>query len=50
MTFEPSVSASSVGHLVFGTGLTINGIIPKGWVLDNIGGPGDAMSGEPFGQ
>ena len=50
VTFEPSVSASSVGHLVFGTGLTINGIIPKGWVLDNIGGPGDAMSANHSGN
>src|SRR5208282_2072547 len=44
VTFEPSASASSVGHLEFGTGLTVNGVIPKKWVLDNVGGPGDALT------
>ena len=50
VTFEPSVSASSVGHLVFGTGLTINGVIPKKWVLDNVGGPGDALTANHSGN
>ncbi len=40
VTLEPSTSASSVGHLEFGIGLTVNGVIPKKWVLDNVGGPG----------
>jgi adhesin HecA-like repeat protein len=50
VTFEPSVSASSAGRLVFGTGLTINGVIPKKWVLDNIGGPGDALNANHSGN
>jgi hypothetical protein len=50
VTFEPSVSASSVGHLIFGTGLTINGVIPKKWVLDNEGGPGDALTADHAGN
>jgi hypothetical protein len=44
VTFEPSVSASSAGQLLFGTGLTVNGIIPKKWVLNNQGGPGDSLA------
>ena len=50
VTFEPSVSASSVGQLLFGTGLTINGVIPKKWVLDNQGGPGDALTADHSGN
>jgi hypothetical protein len=50
VTFEPLVSAKSVGHLVFGTGLTINGVIPKKWVLDNVGGPGDALTANHSGN
>jgi hypothetical protein len=50
VTFEPSVSASSVGQLLFGTGLTINGVIPKKWVLDNQGGPGDALTADHAGN
>jgi hypothetical protein len=50
VTFEPSASANSVGRLVFGTGLTINGVIPKKWVLDNVGGPGDALTANHSGN
>jgi len=50
VTFEPSTSASSVGHLEFGTGLTVNGVIPKKWVLDNVGGPGDALTANHSGN
>jgi hypothetical protein len=48
--FEPSISASSVGHLTFGTTLTIQGVIPKKWVLDNEGGPGDSLSADHAGN
>ncbi|MGD0809185.1 MAG: hypothetical protein ABSA91_05675 [Acidimicrobiales bacterium] len=50
VSFEPSVSANSVGQLLFGTGLTINGVIPKKWVLDNEGGPGDSLSADHSGN
>jgi len=50
VTFEPSVSASSVGRLLFGTGLTVNGVIPKKWVLDNEGGPGDSLTADNGGN
>jgi len=50
VTFEPSVSASSVGRLLFGTGLTVNGVIPKKWVLDNEGGPGDSLTADNAGN
>jgi hypothetical protein len=50
VTFEPSASVSSVGHLEFGTGLTVNGVIPKKWVLDNVGGPGDALTANHSGN
>jgi hypothetical protein len=48
--FEPSISASSVGHLTFGTTLTIEGVIPKKWVLDNEGGPGDSLTADHAGN
>jgi hypothetical protein len=48
--FEPSVSASSVGNLLFGTGLTVNGVIPKKWVLDNEGGPGASLTADNAGN
>ncbi|HTV11346.1 MAG TPA: hypothetical protein VME20_05725 [Acidimicrobiales bacterium] len=44
VTFGPSVQASSTGTVDFGIGLTINGVIPKGWVIDNIGGIGPALT------
>jgi hypothetical protein len=50
VTFTPSVSAASAGHLDFGTGLTINGVIPKKWVIDNQGGPGDALTADHSGN
>jgi hypothetical protein len=50
VTFEPTVSASSVGNLLFGTGLTINGVIPKKWVLNNEGGPGDSLTADHSGN
>jgi hypothetical protein len=50
VTFEPSVSANSIGELLFGTGLTITGVIPKKWVLDNEGGPGDALTADHSGN
>jgi hypothetical protein len=50
VTFEPSVSAGSAGNLLFGTGLTINGVIPKKWVIDNQGGPGDALTADHSGN
>ena len=50
VTFEPSTSASSVGHLEFGIGLTVNGVIPKKWVLDNVGGPGAALTANHSGN
>jgi hypothetical protein len=48
--FEPTVSVSSVGDLLFGTTLTINGVIPKKWVLDNEGGPGDSLTADHAGN
>jgi hypothetical protein len=48
--FEPSVSASSVGNLLFGTGLTVSGVIPKKWALDNEGGPGDSLTADNAGN
>ncbi len=50
VTFAPSVPASSAGRVDFGTGLTINGVIPRKWVLDNIGGPGDALTADHSGN
>ena len=50
VTFEPSTSASSAGHLEFGIGLTVNGVIPKKWVLDNEGGPGAALTANHSGN
>jgi hypothetical protein len=50
VTFEPTVSASSVGNLLFGTGLTVNGVIPKKWVLNNQGGPGDSLTADHAGN
>ena len=44
VTFEPSVPDSSIGSVDFGIGLTVNGVIPQGWVIDNVGGIGPALT------
>jgi hypothetical protein len=43
-------AGSLLGNLLFGTGLTVNGVIPKKWVLNNQGGPGDSLTADHAGN
>jgi hypothetical protein len=50
VTFAPSVPDSSAGTIDFSIGLTLNGIVPKKWVIDNIGGIGPALTANDSGN
>ncbi|HMK98514.1 MAG TPA: hypothetical protein VK425_13260 [Acidimicrobiales bacterium] len=50
VTFEPPAPPSSTGAIDMGIGLTVNGVIPKHWVIDNVGGPGPSLSANHSGN
>jgi len=50
VSFAPSVPTSSAGTIDFSIGLTLNGIVPKKWVIDNIGGIGPALTANHSGN
>lgn len=50
VTFDPSVPVGSKGTVVFNIGLTINGVIGKGWVIDNTGGIGPTLTANRAGN
>jgi hypothetical protein len=50
VTFAASVPDSSAGTVDFGIGLTLSGVVPKKWVIDNISGIAPALTASRSGN